>query len=61
MFPIYHGWVIINEDWDISVTCCPMIRIPFPWINDLSTSGNLYMRQFVMTETEFHRRAIDLF
>ena len=42
-FPINEGRWVLQEEWDISVPGCPMIKNP--WQSPLQDHGNLYIRQ----------------
>lgn len=51
MFRIGGGKVVIQEEWDIDVPGCPMIRSP--WHAAPADAGPLYVRQVEMTEEEY--------
>lgn len=49
-FPIDRGRWVMQEEWDISVPGCPMIRSP--WHSQLGMEGNKFIRQVEMTAEE---------
>jgi hypothetical protein len=51
MFRIDRGRVVVQEEWNIDIPGCPMIRSPFH--SQLGNSGPLYIRQIEMTEEEY--------
>ena len=51
--------VVIEENWDLNVPGCPMIRNP--WLAPMQTRGARYVRHVEMTERQFNNSDIKLF
>lgn len=59
MFPIDHGRVVVEEEWNIDAPGCPLIRSP--WVTGPFNDGPIFVRQVVMTTTEFIAAKPELF
>ena len=59
MFRIDDGTIVVQEDWNIDVPRCPMIRSPFH--GQPGNSGPLYIRLIEMTDAEYRNANVTLF
>ena len=60
MFHIDRGRVIVEEEWNIDESGCPLIRSPWTQMNNLHP-GPIFVRQIEMTTEEFNHSKIPLF
>ena len=58
MFRIDDGKIVVQEEWDIDVPGCPVIRSPW---HPQSKAGSLYVRQIRMTDAEYRNANVTLF
>jgi hypothetical protein len=60
MFPINNGRVVVQEEWNIDIPGCPLVRSPFLG-NDFGERQSRYIRQIEMTELEYRQIKPTLF
>ena len=59
MFPIGNGRVVVQEEWDIDIPGCPLVRSP--WHPHRGPPASRYIRQIEMTELEYREIQPELF